>query len=136
MSAILEQLKAPRPGLKILVVEDESDIVTYLTTLFEDHGYSTCSACDGAEGLHKAISEKPDLITLDISMPEKSGVKLLTELQSHQKTEAIPIIIVTGVTPEFKRFIQSRKQVKPFAGYIEKPIDREKILQLIKDTLR
>ena len=53
----------------ILVVDDEPNVVTYLQTLFEDNGYKVVTAVDGQDGLTKAQSEKPDLITLDISMP-------------------------------------------------------------------
>lgn len=130
-----ESLKAPHAGLKILIVDDEPDTVVYLTSLFEDNGYETISAGNGAEALEKAKLEKPDLVTLDITMPEKSGVKTLTQLQIDSVTEDIPVIIVTGVTHAFKRFIHTRKQVKPPAGYIEKPIDREETLALIRKIL-
>ena len=60
---------------KILVLDDEPDVVTYLVSLFEDNDYIVVSAVDGKEGMEKVTTEKPDLITLDISMPEKSGIR-------------------------------------------------------------
>ena len=54
---------------KILIVDDDPNIIDYLTTLFEDNGYSTFSARDVKEGLEIAKKETPDLITLDLEMP-------------------------------------------------------------------
>lgn len=130
-----DNLKAPHTGLKILIVDDEPDTVAYLTSLLEDNGYQTVSANNGSEAIDKAKLEKPDLITLDITMPEQSGVKTLTQLQIDSVTEDIPVIIITGVTHTFKRFIHTRKQVKAPAGYIEKPIDQEETLALIREIL-
>ena len=120
---------------KILIIDDEEDVTTYLTTFFSDNGFSTISAVDGKQGVQKAIEEKPDIITLDISMPEESGVKALRDLQGNEVTENIPVIIVTGVSSDFKRFIETRKQVHPPEGYFEKPIDRDKLLKRVKELL-
>lgn len=122
-------------GRKILIVDDEPDVVTYLTTLLEDNGYATITAADGREGFAKAKTERPDLITLDISMPEESGVKAFRQLQGEPATKGIPIIIVTGISADFERFIRSRKQVEPPAAYFEKPIDPEKFLETIHKIL-
>jgi len=121
---------------KILIIDDEEDVVTYLTTFFEDNGFKAISASDGKAGVQKAISEKPDVITLDVSMPEESGVRALRDLQSNETTKNIPVIIVTGVSSDFKKFIETRKQVHPPEGYFEKPIDRDKLLQKVKELLK
>jgi len=123
-------------GKKILVVDDEPDVVTYVTTFLQDQGFDTCSATNGEEGLEKAKAEKPHLIALDISMPQKSGVKMLRQLQEDPATTDIPVIVVTGISSEFKQFISSRKGIMPPAGYIEKPIDRDVLLQTIRDVLQ
>ena len=67
-------------GRKILIVDDEPDVITYLETFFHDQGYGTLSAQDGKVGFAKARAEHPDLITLDISVPEESGVKMFRQL--------------------------------------------------------
>jgi two-component system cell cycle response regulator DivK len=64
---------------KILIIDDETSVVTYLETLLQDEGFETVTAANGKEGLEKAKSAKPDLVTLDITMPEKSGVKFYRE---------------------------------------------------------
>jgi DNA-binding response OmpR family regulator len=120
---------------KILLIDDEEDIITYLTTFFTDNNFEVISAVNGKDGVKKAISEKPDIITLDISMPEESGVKALRELQNNSITRNTPIIIITGVASDFKRFITDRKQVHIPEGYFEKPVDRELLLKKVQELL-
>jgi response regulator RpfG family c-di-GMP phosphodiesterase len=68
-------------------------------------------------------------------MPEESGVRAYRDLTSSDKTKHIPIIIITGVTHDFKGFIESRRQVPPPVAYFEKPIDREKLLVKVKELI-
>ena len=126
---------------KILVLDDEPNVVTYLETLLRDNGYDTVSAGNGREGMEKARSEKPDLITLDISMPEESGVRFYRELKKDPDLAGIPVVIVTAVTgyggkPEdFQKFMSSRKHLAPPDGFVPKPIDRDELLKVIKGLL-
>lgn len=117
---------------KILIVDDEQDIRTYLSTLLGDQGYETLVAKDGEEAWRQIQASPPDLITLDISMPEKSGIKFYREMKADDRWKQIPIIIVTGVSEDFRKFISSRHQVPPPEGYLSKPINREEILELVK----
>ena len=126
---------------KILVVDDEQDVITYLETLLQDNGYATVSAKDGQIALEKLKSEKPDLITLDISMPEKSGVRFYRDMKEDPETAAIPVVIVTAVTgfggnpDDFKKFISTRKQVPPPDGFVAKPIEPGELLAAVKTLL-
>ncbi len=117
---------------KILIVDDEQDIRTYLSTLLGDQGYQTLVAKDGEEAWKQMETSLPDLITLDISMPEKSGIKFYREMKADDRWKQIPIIIVTGVSEDFRKFISSRHQVPPPEGYLSKPIHPEEILELVK----
>ncbi|MCJ7494585.1 MAG: response regulator [Deltaproteobacteria bacterium] len=117
---------------KILIVDDEQDILTYLSTLLEDNGYNTVLAKNGEEALKQMEAALPDLITLDISMPGKSGVKFYRDMKVDDRWKHIPIIIITGVSEDFKKFISSRQQVPPPEGYLSKPIEKEEILALVK----
>ena len=129
-------------GKIILVIDDEPDVLTYLTTLLENNGFTTITATNGKEGLKKAIRDKPDLITLDISMPEKSGVKFYREIKNNPELSNIPIIIVTAVVgygrspDDFEKFISTRKNVPPPDGFIPKPIDKEDFLKQIREFLK
>ena len=120
---------------KILVVDDEPDIVKWLSILFENNGYTVIQAVDGDEGLKKAEEEKPDLITLDISMPKESGIKMYRGLCDSDSLSGIPIVMLTGVSREFERFISSRKQVPAPAAYFEKPVKDEELLSKVKELL-
>jgi CheY-like chemotaxis protein len=130
-------------GIKnILIIDDQPDERIYLATLLEDNGYIITLAEDGIEGLEKAEADPPDLITLDITMPEKSGVKFYREMRKHPTLCTIPIVIVTGVTglggnpDEFHNFLSTRKNVPPPDGFISKPVDQEKLLRVIKKLLK
>ena len=119
----------------ILVVDDEPDIVAFLTTLLEDNGYRTLSARDGQEAWDKAKAETPDLVSLDITMPEKSGVRFYRDFKNDPDLGKIPVIIVTGVSDDFQKFISSRKQVPPPDGYISKPIEEKTYLETVSKVI-
>ncbi len=126
---------------KILVIDDEPDVLTFLTTFLEDCGFETCTALNGEEGWEKIIKERPDLICLDILMPRKTGVKLYGQIRKDKNLRKIPVIIITGLGPsqyaacEFKKFIHQRSAVPPPDGYLEKPIDRETLFKTITQIL-
>jgi len=120
---------------KILVIEDEEDIRSYIMTFFEDNGFQVLGAGNGKAGLALATQEAPDLITLDISMPEQSGMKTLRELQETPSTASVPVVIVTGVSDELKQYIEHRKHLKPPAGYVFKPIDTRELLETVTRLL-
>ena len=117
---------------KILIVEDEPDLVEMLSVFFGESGFDTITAYDGHEGFIKAENEKPDLITLDISMPGESGVKMYRNLINSDKAKNIPVIIITAAPAELKGFIKRMKSFPDPAGYFEKPVDRDELLSKIK----
>ncbi len=121
---------------RILIVDDEQDIRTYLSTLLEDQGYETIQATNGEEAVQRLQAGLPDLITLDISMPEKSGIKFFREMKTDDRWKHIPIIVVTGVSEEIRTFISSRHQVPAPEGFVAKPIDREEILNLVRSLIK
>lgn len=117
---------------KILIVDDEEDILLYLSTLFADHGFEPITVKNGEEALKQVEIVPPDLITLDISMPTKSGIKFYCEIKTNDSWRHIPIIIVTGLSEDFKNFISTRHQVPPPEGYLSKPINSQEILDLVR----
>ncbi len=122
-------------GKKILVVDDEPDVVTYVAGFLEDHGIAVIGAANGKEGFAKAKAEMPDLIILDLAMPGESGVRMYRDLYEDPATKRIPVIMLTGISHDFKRFIETRKQVPPPAGYFDKPADLNKLLEKISEIL-
>jgi CheY-like chemotaxis protein len=119
----------------ILVVEDSPDERSFLTTLLEDAGYSVTEAADGEEAIHRIEASRPDLITLDITMPEKSGVAVYRRIKEDDGLKDIPVVIVTGISSDFKKFISTRRQVPPPEAYINKPVDHEEFLKTVEGLL-
>jgi CheY-like chemotaxis protein len=120
---------------RILIVDDESDPREYLTVLFQDNGYETDIAMDGDEAMPKVREFKPDLITLDIIMPNESGQKFYRQLVKDPEFGKIPVIFCSGVTRYKELFARDHKTMpKPFA-FIEKPIDKDELLKKVKEAI-
>lgn len=120
---------------KILVVEDEEDVLTYLTTLFQDNGYDTVSAVDGVEALERARTEKPDLISLDIAMPDQSGLRTYRQYKKDDELKDIPVIIVTALGDSIRSFLKRLGGFPEPEGFMAKPIDKERLLKMVADLL-
>jgi len=131
----------PSAKKRILILDDEPHVVTYLETLLHDNGYDTASASNGLKGMEKAKDQKVDLVCLDISMPEQSGIRFYRNLKDDPELSHVPVVVVTAVTgtggdPEpFKKFISTRKQVPPPDGFLSKPIDKQEFLDTIAKLL-
>ena len=82
---------------KILVVDDDPIIVKYLVSLFRDNGYETCSAPDGKSAYDVAVKEKPDLITLDLDMPQQWGPRFYRRLAKNAALKETPVIVISGI---------------------------------------
>jgi DNA-binding response OmpR family regulator len=82
---------------KILVVDDEADVRTFLKTLLKKHGYEVVTADNGVQGLTLARSERPSLITLDLMMPKQSGTDMYRGLTKDAALVRIPVIVVSGL---------------------------------------
>ena len=120
---------------KILIVDDETDVLTYLTALFQDNGYDTITAADGIKGFDLAKSEKPDLITLDIMMPDQSGVRTYRYYKGNDELRNTPVIIITAVGDSMKSFLKKLAGFPEPEGFINKPIDEAKLLEMVSDLL-
>ena len=119
----------------ILVVDDEEDLLLYLSSLFSDNGYRVITAADGREGFVKALRERPDLITLDVSMPEESGVRMFQRLRSNEDTAGVPVIMVTGIPKDFKPLLEALEPESAPQGFFEKPIDRDVLMNRVRQLI-
>jgi CheY-like chemotaxis protein len=113
---------------KILVIDDEPHLVKYLTIFLQDCGYETCSAADGEEAFEVLKREKPDLVTLDLQMPNETGTRFYRNMTKDKEFKDIPVIVISGIPG---RHLAVSKPVAVF----EKPIDREALLYAIKKTI-
>jgi CheY-like chemotaxis protein len=120
-------------GYKILVADDEPDILTFLTAVLEDNGATVVQASDGDQALDLARREKPDLITLDISMPGRDGGQVFEALRKDPALSAVPVCIITG-KPELRRLIYDRPVLPP-EGYLDKPVSEEVLLKNLRRIL-
>jgi len=129
---------------RILIVDDEDDVITYLSALLTDAGYQVVTARNGVEAMEAVEKQRPDLISLDITMPEKSGVRFYREMRENPDLAGVPIVIVTGVTNPwagkdgegtFEKFISSRKQIPAPDGFFEKPVERKEYLAKVAELL-
>ena len=116
---------------KILIIDDEKDMRVYLEAVFRKEGYETESATNGEEGLWLAEAKHPDLITLDILMPKKSGIKAYRGLRTGESTKDIPIIVLTGLT-RLDDFFGDLGELPEPDSLVEKPIEREGFVAEVK----
>jgi DNA-binding response OmpR family regulator len=118
---------------RILVVDDEKDLIEVLTLRLEANGYEVVSAYDGQDGLDKAKREKPDLIILDLMLPKMDGYKVCGLLKSNSRYNKIPIILFTARAQE-----ADKKLGEELGGdaYINKPFEPQTLLAKIKELLK
>ena len=117
---------------KILVVDDEEQIVKLLTMRLQTNNYKVITAHDGYQCTQMAKEDKPDLILLDIKMPLGGGIKAFEILKDNVNTDTIPVIFITAYPN-----IEVKKQVTEMgaAGFIAKPFDSEDLLLKIRSVI-
>ncbi len=118
---------------RILVIDDEPDVVSYLSAFLEDEGFQVFTAGNGPDGLTLARQQNPDMITLDITMPGMSGIEVLTTLRRDEHLSCIPVVIITGVTSFDK--LTDYRDVRAPEGFMQKPIDLVQLLSTIEGIL-
>lgn len=123
---------------KILVVDDEPDMVEMIKTALEGASHRVITAYNGQEGLDKARKEKPDAIILDIMMPVKDGFVACKELKEDPGLQNIPVLILTAVSEHFAdtRYAKSMGLDLDAEDYIDKPIDPKQLLVRLDKILK
>jgi CheY-like chemotaxis protein len=119
----------------ILIIDDERDMQIYLKTLFRKAGYEARVAANGEEGLELARELRPDLITLDLLMPRKSGVLAYEGLRTAPETREIPVIILTGLSSRESLFNGGIGDLPKPEAVVDKPIDRDAFLKQVKEII-
>ena len=130
-----------RPEEKtILIVDDEPDVVAYFSGILERAGFNVVTASNGDEALEAVQERPPDLISLDLVMPKKSGIKFLYELRKNREWSKIPVMIVTaharddlGKT-DFDELVSGRTMSGPLT-YLEKPVRPDGMLRNVMRVL-
>ena len=125
----------------ILVVEDDLHMRIFITTVLETSGYNATASKDGQEGIRKVKEDRPDLIILDVMMPEEGGVSMYRQLKTDNQFKNIPVVMLSGV--ESKTFLHSLKMMSiglrnPLPApeaYVEKPLKAEELLNIVQKLL-
>jgi two-component system alkaline phosphatase synthesis response regulator PhoP len=130
-----------RPEEKtVLVVDDEPDVVSFFKSALEDAGFNVVTASNGFEALEQVKKKIPDFISLDLVMPEKSGLKFFYELRKNKDWQKIPVTIVTAhASDEFgKKDISEIMGSTMMSGpktYLEKPVSAPRYVNMVKRVL-
>jgi DNA-binding response OmpR family regulator len=118
---------------KILIVEDEADILQLVQTYLEKEGYRTCSAMTGIEGIKQAKSECPDLVILDLMLPEMSGLDVCKRIRADSKIGQTPILILTAKSEESDTVIGLELGADE---YVTKPFSPKALVARVKALFR
>ncbi len=126
---------------KVLVVDDDQDVRSFVVTVLEEYQYTPLVAEDGVEGFEVIKKESPDLVILDVLMPRGSGIRLYRKLKTDDTLKKIPVIMFTGIA--LRSFLKSQKALDEFGGgevpkpdiYLEKPVEPEELVQAIKKKM-
>jgi two-component system alkaline phosphatase synthesis response regulator PhoP len=116
---------------KILIVEDEPNMVAGLRDNFEFEGFEVLTAPDGVQGLERALKESPDLVVLDVMMPRMSGLDVCKQLKA--KRPSIPIIMLTARGQEVDKVVGLELGAD---DYVTKPFSIRELLARVKAVLR
>lgn len=119
--------------LRVLIVEDERDLVEVLTYNLHREGFDTIVAYDGNEGLRKAQTQLPDLILLDIMLPGMSGIDICREIRGSERTRHIPIIVISARSEESDQIVGFSLGAD---DYVTKPFSSKVLIQKIKALQR
>ncbi|MGQ9631372.1 MAG: response regulator [bacterium] len=123
---------------KVMIVDDDPDIVEVMKTILESNDYDVSVAYNGTECLQKVGSEKPDLIILDVMMDEKTeGFHVSYKLRQNPQTSKIPILMLTAIGHEtgFKFSPETDEDFLPVDDYVEKPIQPKDLLAKVRKLI-
>ncbi len=129
----MENIKSELKSRHILVVEDEEEIVRLISFHLEKAGYVTNTAGSGPEALNQAFEHVPDLVVLDIMLPEMDGLEVCRRLRSDNKTASIPILILSARKEEFDRVLGLELGAD---DYMVKPFSPRELVAKVKAMLR
>lgn len=132
------RLAMGEPRKKVLVVDDDRDDLKMISMILEPEGYEVITAENGAEALEKVESEAPDLILLDVMMPELDGFAACAKLKASPQSKGIPVVLLTGVA---KQITKTRYPIDGVLRaeaeeYLEKPVDPEELLKVVAGYLK
>ena len=127
-----------KKAARILLVDDDEDFVEATKIVLEENNFKVTTALSAKECLHKLNQERPDLIILDIMMPQKSGFEVCRELKTSLEYNKIPVLMLTALKKELSRTAYSVSEGLDLEAedYLDKPVKPEELISRIKSLLR
>ncbi len=124
--------KAAKPKASVLVADDDPEILTLLSLRLKQRGYEVFEAIDGEKALEEARARQPDVVILDVMMPQKNGWEVARELKHDEKTRGIGIVVLTAIGEKMNEI------TSPLYGadeFIDKPFEFDKLEKAIERVL-
>lgn len=115
----------------ILIAEDEAPLLKVLTDTLNENGFDTIQAKNGIEGLKFALEKHPDLILLDILMPQMDGLTVMNKLRAETWGKTVPVIFLTNVSPDSDASLQAIMQYQPAYYIMKSNIQIDQLLEKI-----
>ena len=117
---------------RVLIIEDDPVVIQSTSMVLETVGCEVCSGLGGEEGLARAVEERPDLILLDIMMPDLDGWQVLQKLKSSEETRDIPVVIFTAY--EVSRGREGLVE-RGAVGLVQKPFEPEELIDIVRRNI-
>jgi len=124
--------------MRVLVVDDDPDVIEYVSSFLEDEGYEVVAAVDARSALAEAERSSPDVILIDVMLPGKSGLDLLVCLRRDRRWAGIPLVLVTGddsvLKDECRSYLETHQDVRGPDHVLGKPMDRDLLLSVLREV--
>jgi two-component system, cell cycle response regulator DivK len=117
------------PGQLILVVEDNEKNKKLVRDVLEASGYRTLEAATGEQGVERAVDHRPDLVLMDVQLPDIDGVEVLRRMRADERTASVPVLALTAQAMDGDR---ERFLAAGFDGYLSKPVDIADLVSTVK----
>jgi len=123
---------------KILIIDDEPDVAAYLSAVLEANGYKSYATSDIKTAMEQVMNLHPDLICLDIVMPDETGISFYSRLRQNNESKTTPVIIVSGIIDsekfDFRTYVKD-DSIPPPECFMEKPIDVDVYIQKVRELI-
>jgi len=123
---------------KAVVIDDEPDLTTFISTILEENGFEVRTANDARSGEDLILEDPPDIVLLDLMMPGRTGIQLFTRLRANEATRDLPLVMVTGIKQQtnidWSKIVDRYRARRP-DGFVEKPVEPTRLMGVVDEVL-